>query len=285
LANRTERVAAFPWHAGSIHATLITGTRGLRAASKLHPPAARTRTLAKGIVMLRRFTAVAVLLASATGLATAADPPTPIEMGRMKRALQEVQDFMGGWTLEGTQKVGAKTEAWKEKVEFSWNLKKKQTAINVSFGEGKGKYFSKGELSYALDKKKYVLTLVDKDKKEQVFTGDLLKSGGLKLERKDEKTGDAWRITANTLADGIRLSFKVEKQDGGKGLFSNTFTMLGNKEGESLAGGSKKPECIVTGGAASIAVSFEGKQYFVCCSGCRDAFNENPEKFVKMLKK
>jgi len=235
--------------------------------------------------MLRRFTALAVLLASAAGLTTTAADPSPIEVTRMKKALQEVQDFMGGWTLEGTQKTGAKTEAWKEKVEFSWNIKKRQTAINVTFGEGKGKYFSKGELTYALDKKKYVLTLEDKEKKEQVFTGDLLKSGGLKLERKDDKTGDAYRITANTLADGIRLSFKVEKQDGGKGLFSNAFTMLGNKEGESLAGGNKKPECIVTGGAASIAVSYQGKQYFVCCSGCADAFKENPEKFIKLLKK
>lgn len=235
--------------------------------------------------MLRRFTALAVFLASAAGLTAPAADLTPIEITKTKKALQEVQDFMGAWTLEGTQKVGAKTEAWKEKVEFSWNIKKRQTAINLTFGEGKGKYFTKGELTYALDKKKYVLTLEDKDKKEQVFTGDLLKSGGLKLERKDEKTGDNIRITANTLADGVRLSFKVEKQEGGKGLFSNAYTMLGNKDGESLAGGSKKPECIVTGGAASIAVSYQGKQYFVCCSGCRDAFNENPEKFVKMLKK
>jgi len=233
--------------------------------------------------MLRRFTALAVLFASAAGLSLAAEP-TAIEKTKMKRALQEVQDFMGGWNLEGTQKVGARTEAWKEKIEFSWNIKKRQTAINLSFAEGKGKYYSKGELTYDLAAKKYVLTLEDKDKKQQVFTGDLLKSGGLKLERKDEKTGDAYRITANTLADGIRLSFKVEKQDGGKGLFSNAFTMLGNKDGESLAGGSKKPECVVTGGAASIAVSFQGKTYFVCCSGCRDAFNENPEKFIKAIK-
>jgi YHS domain-containing protein len=230
--------------------------------------------------MLRRFTALAVFFASAAGLGSAADP-TPADVAKMQKALKEVQDFMGGWTLEGTQKVGAKTEAWKEKVEFSWDIKKKQTAIKLAFGEGKGKYFSKGELTFDPTKKKYVLALVGADKSEQVFEGDLLRTGGLKLERKDAKTGDVHRITTTTLADGIRLSFKVEKQDGGKGLFSNAFTMLGNKEGESLAGGTKKPECIVTGGAASIAVSYQGKQYFVCCSGCRDAFNENPEKFVK----
>jgi YHS domain-containing protein len=85
----------------------------------------------------------------------------------------------------------------------------------------------------------------------------------------------------NTLADGVRFSFKLERQEGGRGLFANAFLMNGNKEGESLAGGSKKPECIVTGGAASIAVSYQGKTYYVCCTGCRDAFNESPEKFLK----
>src|SRR5205085_4137866 len=105
------------------------------------------------------------------------------------------------------------------------------------------------------------MTLVAKDKSEHVFEGDLLRSGGLKLESKDAKTGDITRITMNTLADGIRFSFKVEKQEGGKGLFASAFQMTGNKEGESLAGGTKKPECIVTGGAASIAVSYQGKQY------------------------
>ena len=30
---------------------------------------------------------------------------------------------------------------------------------------------------------------------------------------------------------------------------------------------------------------YKGKTYYVCCSGCRDAFNENPEKFLKALKK
>jgi len=237
--------------------------------------------------MLRRFMALSFALVAAALVAVAADPPklTPAEAAKAKKALQEVQDFMGGWNLEGTQKTGTKTEAWKEKVDWSWKFKTEVPTIKVSFAEGKGKYYSKGELTYFVDKKKYVMTLVAKDKSEHVFEGDLLRSGGLKLESKDAKTGDITRITMNTLADGIRFSFKVEKQEGGKGLFASAFQMTGNKEGESLAGGTKKPECIVTGWAASIAVSYQGKQYFVCCSGCRDAFNENPEKFIKMLEK
>ncbi len=38
---------------------------------------------------------------------------------------------------------------------------------------------------------------------------------------------------------------------------------------------------MVTGGAATIAVSYGGQTYYVCCTGCRDAFTAAPEKFVK----
>ena len=245
--------------------------------------------------MVRRTLALAVMLAGALGLAAlAADPPeekklTPEDAAKAKKALQEVQDFIGVWNLEGTQKVGTKTEAWKEQVRWGWKFKGDDAWITATFtdpkGEGKGKYFTKGELRYLLKDKKYQLTLTAADDTKQVFEGDLGKTGGLKLERKDAKTNDVYRLTLNTLADGIRFSFKFEKQDGGKGLFATAHQMNGNKDGESIAGTTKKPECIVTGGAATIQVAYQGKTYYVCCSGCKDAFTENPEKFIKAAEK
>ena len=87
-----------------------------------------------------------------------------------------------------------------------------------------------------------------------------------------------------TLAEGVRFQLKYEKQDGGRGLFASVYQSVGNKDGESLAKATKKPECIVTGGSATIAVSYMGQTYHVCCTGCRDEFNANPEKFVKAKK-
>jgi YHS domain-containing protein len=210
--------------------------------------------------------------------------PKPEDVAKVKKALQEVQDFIGLWNLEGTQKVGGKTEAWKEKVSWGWKFKDGDAWITVDFAEGKGKYFKNGTLKYDLGKKKYVLALTAADKSEQVYEGDVGKGGGLKLDRKDAKTGDVYRLTMNTLAEGIRFQVKYERQEGGKGLFTTAYAMNGNKDGESLAGGTKKPECIVSGGAASIAVNYQGKQYFVCCTGCRDEFNASPEKYVKAKK-
>jgi YHS domain-containing protein len=181
--------------------------------------------------------------------------------------------------------MSGKTTTWKEKVSWGWKFKDGDAWLTIDFAEGKGKYFSNGTMKYDLTKKKYVLALAGSDRIEQVFEGDLAKGGGLKLDRKDAKTGDVYRVTMNTLAEGIRYQLRYERQGGGKGLFSSVYTMTGTKEGESIAGTKKKPECIVSGGAATISVSFQGQQFFVCCTGCRDEFNASPEKYVKAAKK
>jgi YHS domain-containing protein len=241
--------------------------------------------------MFQRLSALAVFAAGILGLTAMsgiAQPDKkvkPEDQAKVKKALQEVQDFIGLWNLEGTQKIGAKTEAWKEKVSWGWKFKDGNAWITVDFNEGKGKYFVSGELKYDLsakDKKKYILTLTPAGKGEmpQVFEGDYDK-GSLKVERKDAKTGDVYRITMNTAAEGARFAMKYEKQDGGKGLFGSLHAMTGTKDGASFAGGTKKPECIVSGGSANIPVSYNGKTYYVCCSGCRDEFNAAPEKYTK----
>ncbi len=231
------------------------------------------------------LTALAAGLLTLTTTSTAAPPEkklSPADTAQAKKALREVQDFIGLWKLEGTQKVGRRTEAWKEDVSWSWTFKDGNSWITVTFAEGKGKFYKEGELRYDPAKKKYILKLspAAKGAAEQVFEGTYTR-GALRLTRKDAKSGDAYRLTMNTLAEGIRFSFKLEKQDGGRGLFSNVYALNGNKDGESLAGTSKKPECIVSGGSASIAVQYAGKTYYVCCSGCRDEFNANPKKYVK----
>ena len=43
---------------------------------------------------------------------------------------------------------------------------------------------------------------------------------------------------------------------------------------ETRAVGSTAPECIVTGGKGTIPVGFGGKTYYVCCSGCKELFDD-----------
>ena len=56
------------------------------------------------------------------------------------------------------------------------------------------------------------------------------------------------------------------------------------RKGSGFGKGSTGPECIVTGGFGSMKVSFKGQEYYVCCTGCRDLFNDNPEAVLAEYK-
>ena len=41
----------------------------------------------------------------------------------------------------------------------------------------------------------------------------------------------------------------------------------------------------MTGGLGTIQVAYNGKTYYVCCSGCREEFAANPKKYVDEFEK
>ena len=227
-----------------------------------------------------RLFAIALLVAGLMTFAFAADEkPTAEDKAKAKKALQDVSDFVGQWKGNGEAKAGGKSTLWKETIGWSWKFNKDGESWIALEIEGNN-YFTKGDLRYLPSDKKFQFTAKDKDGKEQIFTGTYAKQN-LLLERKDEKSGDVHKLKMNTAAEGVRFLMTYEVQKGGKGLADTIYKVAANKEGESLAGGGKKNECIITGGLGTIAVTFEGKTYYVCCSGCRDEFNENPKKYVE----
>lgn len=227
---------------------------------------------------LRTILAATLVTALLTG-SLAADEKA--DAAKSRKALQEIGEFIGQWNLDAKPSKGT---SWKESPTFGWKFQKDDAWIVIDNKDGK--QFSAGEIRYLADKKLYQLTTTDKDKKSRVYTGEF-KRGTLKFESKDAKSGDIHRITINTLSEGVRLALNYEVQEGGKGLFSGVYKASGTKEGESFAGGAaaKKPECVVTGGVGTMAVSFNGKTYYVCCSGCRDEFVGNEKKYIDAFEK
>ena len=43
------------------------------------------------------------------------------------------------------------------------------------------------------------------------------------------------------------------------------------------------PKCIISGGLGTMSVTYMGKTYSVCCSGCAAAFNDDPEHWLAKL--
>jgi YHS domain-containing protein len=231
---------------------------------------------------MRRVLPAAVLLAGSLVIAAAADPKA--DAATTKKALQEVGDFVGQWNLTAETKETGRLTSWKETASWGWKFKGDDARLTVEFKDGK--HFTGGDLTYLPAKKLYQFTAKDKDGREQVFTGEY-RRGKLTLQRTDAATGDVYRLGLNTLSEGVRFALQYEVQTGGKGLFTSVYKAAGTKEGESFAGGkaAKTNECVVTGGAGTMAVSFMGKTYYVCCSGCREEFEANPKKYIEAFER
>src|SRR3954463_15086245 len=126
----------------------------------------------------------------------------------------------------------------------------------------------------------------DRDGKPVVFAGAIDKAGkGLVLDRVGAATGGGKdRLTIRPNANQIRYVLELTHQEPGAPQFSKVIEVGLTKEGESFAAGGSAadlPKCILTGGAATMTVSYKGKSYPVCCSGCRDEFNDDPEKYAR----
>lgn len=226
---------------------------------------------------------LALMIALSLTASAAADPQA--DAAKARKALQELGEFVGQWNLDAESKSAGKIARWKETVAIAWKFQGDDAWLTIDIK--KDSMPATGELRYSPAKKQYVLELSVREKPEsnegrkQTFTGEW-KKGKLTFTGTNEASGDVTRIVMNTLADGIRLSVVTELQTGGSGPFETLAKAVGNKEGEALAGnrGAAKPECIVTGGTASMTVTYMGKTYYVCCSGCRDEFNANPQKYI-----
>jgi hypothetical protein len=223
-----------------------------------------------------------VLLVALCGLARA-DAPKPAPSA--KDALQPFNVLVGSWKGSGTPE-GTREEKfagqWEETVAWEWKFKGQDAWLEVTFT--KGKHFTKGELRFtpAKDEPKFALVLTGTDKAKATYVGALSdKDKVLTLTRTDGPATEEQRLVFSLLHHNRHL-YRLETRPAGTTVaFTKKFQVGATKEGVAFADVPKGPECIVSGGLGTMRVTYKGKDYYVCCSGCRDEFRENPEKYIK----
>ena len=201
-----------------------------------------------------------------------------------KHALEALNDYIGDWHGSGSpQDARADARAiWREAASWTWRFKSDDAWLVLKITDGK--HFKGGELRYVPDKKRYRLKLTTADGKTQVFEGRIRKDV-LTLDRLDAKSHETQRLRMNLAADGARFVYRYEYRPHGRTVFYRGYQVGFTKEGESLGASESKVECVVTGGLGKIPVTYNGQTYYVCCSGCLEAFNENPAKYIKEYEK
>jgi hypothetical protein len=227
--------------------------------------------------MRRRLFGLALLLGVVALPVLAAEKD---ERATKLEALKAFNDYVGDWNGTGgppRAKPGSK-DFWTETVNWGWKFKGDDAWLQMKIKDGK--YFKGGELRYLTDKKKYELTLTDVKDKKLVYEGEV-KDEVFTLQRVDADTKDTHKLTMNLAGDGVRLIYASAKKPAGKTMYVQEYEVACNKAGESLGPKERKNLCIVTGGLGKITVTYKGQTYYVCCGGCRDAFNDDPEKYIK----
>ncbi len=201
-----------------------------------------------------------------------------------KEKLKELQDYIGGWKGSGgpdKPKAGPSDPIWNETLDWSWRFKGDDSWISLEIKNGK--FLKGGQIRYLPEKKVYQFAATDKDGKKLVYEGTI-KNEILTLQRQDPDTKGTQQIAMNVAGDGVRFIYRVWHKDEGTTIWKKDFMVATTKEGESLGKTEKKNECVVSGGVGTMAVTYKGETFWVCCSGCRDAFNENPEKYINEFK-
>jgi len=199
------------------------------------------------------------------------------DQSRGKKSLAALQDYVGTWKGAGQVRRGSTQGAWIEESEWVWQFDKQGAAIVQK--SVKGKFVRQLELRAAQQQGAFVATVKTPQGVELQFAGKLDESGRLVLVNKDPQNQVVGRISIRIVAAGKRMIVMYEKL-----LTGTLYTRLGElgstRKGSMFGGGATMIECIVSGGKGTIPVTFNGKTYYVCCSGCRDYFNDNAAEVV-----
>ena len=229
------------------------------------------------------FTVIAIAILC-TKIGTATEKTTTTQSKavpeKVRTQLTKLSLLMGEWRGVGQVKRGSRKGMWSQKAAWAWEFGDNP---GLRHSVKKGKFFETALLTYDIPKKAYRLDEKIDEKNTRTYYGQL-KDKKLQLTSKPDAQGIARQVTI-TLLNQKRVLILHEKKLADRNRFDRLAEIGYTRAGTRLATpGANTVQCIVTGGAATIPVKYKGKTYYVCCSGCKQAFEEEPEKILAEYK-
>jgi YHS domain-containing protein len=196
------------------------------------------------------------------------------ERAQARAALEEFNALIGGWRGVGQPKRNSSKDAWTETGEWVWEISKSDASLHFTVKEGK--LLHAGVLTYDIAKKRYTFAATLPDKSKRTYSGTLA-GKKLALETEPDDSGKVHQIVLTLLNEKRTLILFQERRHSER-LFTRIAEVGYTREGTKLAEeGGQGPECIVTGGKGTISMTYKGKTYWFCCTGCQGAFQDDPE--------
>lgn len=214
--------------------------------------------------------------------------PGEEKLDSVLEAMQPLQVFLGEWNTT-TRTMGAGSARWV----WDFQTDKSQPALVMSTKDHP--YFEFVRLTFLTEKQKFQLQAKDKENQDRLYEGEFTekphfiagdtgkpeprfeimltevgndearKLVGIKLSQRDRNR--AWMEVFQRSGKSIRIQDNVTSQRAGTSIAASD-TDYGNKE------------CIVSQGLGTMMVSYQGRTFYVCCSGCQAAFNDDPAFWI-----
>jgi YHS domain-containing protein len=192
-------------------------------------------------------------------------------------ALKPFASFIGDWRGTGQVERGRSKGAWVENANWAWKLTNDSAALELT--SKNGKHLKSGLLKPGKEPGTFVLEATLADGSKRSFRGKTATGKGkdpLVLKAEGRAGEGVRRITLTPLHE-TRLLVLLESELGDNKTFNRIGEVGYTREGVKFAAGESGPVCIVTEGRGTIKVTHKGQTYWVCCTGCRDLFNDDPE--------
>lgn len=242
----------------------------------------------------RRFQPV-TLGANATSSASESKAPEEQKFDSVMEALKPLQIMLGDWGGTTFKKIGGFSSV--ETLDWVWDLQTNPTQPALVMEADKSRYYKNARLTYLTDKQKYQLTLINKADQKRIYEGNF--SVPVKKVPGDDDPNvmhSTYKLSLSLVEpanEKKRAQIILNQQNNNRYMFelydlrgdsyARFDTVNTRRKGTSFAKsdsdyGSKT--CVISGGLGTSQVTYQGKSYWVCCSGCRKAFDANPEKWI-----
>lgn len=228
----------------------------------------------------------------ATDAGSKPDPEKQIQTIIAK--LQPLQVLLGQW--RGTTRREYENFKAVDNHEWVWDLRSKPDQPALTIQSDKSPYIKTARLTWDTAQNKFVLTVVDPAGITRDFTGDftdpvheivgsddkLHKVFRLEFDQNDSgDNSEVWQF-AFAQQENNRYLLEVSKRRG-KANFARFDTVSTQREGTSFAvsdTGYAEKTCIISEGLGTMEVTYKGRSYWVCCTGCKAAFEEDPATWI-----
>lgn len=221
--------------------------------------------------------------------------PTAVNSLEQRRlvvaAMDGIQVILGSW--KGTTKKEVGNFKALDAPKWVWDFRTEKGQPALVMKSEKSLYVTEARLTFLPDRQVYQMIAHDKEGQvrtlEGQFTSPVEEFEGedrrvhrkFKLELAEVGDAkDAMKLTLNQ-QDNNRYLLAVERKKGGKFVLVDTVGTQREDTSFALSDTDyKEKTCVISGGLGTTQVSFGGKSYWVCCSGCKAAFDEEPARWV-----